>query len=130
MGKEARRITNILTKFAEKTVREMGLYIHGELMEQTPVDTGWAMNNWIASLGNPFTDTVGSPDNNNSSAAMSSLEEIFRFNLMSGRAIFLSNNVPYIEELNAGSSSQAPEGFVEKIVQKANTKFEGKSIKK
>lgn len=76
---------------------------------RTPVDTGLARGNWIISLDAPV-DIIVEPDPNGQLTvdnALAMLENIRPF-----QNIFFQNNVPYIEFLELGSSSQAPGGMV------------------
>jgi hypothetical protein len=100
-----------------KSVVSLALDIHGELVESTPVDTGWARANWIPSVGTPVADVAGNPGSANKSAADAGAAEVLRSNGKS--PIYITNNVPYIGRLNDGSSAQAPKGFVQKSIEKA-----------
>ncbi len=85
----------------------------------TPVDSGWARANWLASIGAPVTETAGSED------AVSSAETAQREGLVAvatyagPEPVYVSNNVPYIARLNDGWSKQAPSRFVDRAVAKA-----------
>lgn len=83
----------------------------------TPVDTGRARGNWQVSVGNP----IMSPRERLDRTGQSTIQEgIGRAqSRRQGQDIHICNNVPYIGMLNAGSSSQAPAGFVELAVQAA-----------
>lgn len=119
MGKETFRIMNILTKDIDTAIKNIAFGIDGDLKEETPVDTGWAMNNWIAQGGMPFAGTLGSnEDVDFTTANLLSAIEIMKYNVKGGQPLFITNNVPYIVELNAGSSKKAPAGFVEAIIQR------------
>lgn len=119
MSKEAKRIINLLEKTSEKAARKLVIDIHRELVKETPVDTGWAMNNWFPSIGNPITETAGDPENvGTASAKMAAgLIAVLRWKFDQGVA-WVCNNVKYIEKLNAGHSRKAPAGFVESVIQK------------
>lgn len=111
-----------LFEVLSKDAAQVMIDIQRGLMEETPVDTGWAQNNWIASLGVPVKEVQGSPDN------ITPPEHgivIFSKWKIKGPA-YIRNNVPYITELNEGSSQQAPSGYVddiiETVIQRANNK--------
>ena len=86
----------------------------------TPVDTGRARANWIVSIGKAssadadYTPTEGGRSANEGPAGNQALDqgraEIARYRLGQG-GIFINNNVSYIGELDAGSSSQATAGM-------------------
>lgn len=90
----------------------------------TPVDTGWARANWVAGIGASLTDTVGTREEaevsgaNNAVSEASVLKVAATYSVKQG-AVFISNNVPYIAKLNAGSSPQAGEGFVQRAALRA-----------
>lgn len=99
----------------EATV-SLALGVHGRLVEGTPVDTGWARSNWLPSVGVPRGEAVGEPGSLDNSAAGFGQSEVAGWKIADG-PIYITNNVPYIRNLNAGSSKQAPSGFVESAVQ-------------
>lgn len=94
----------------------------------TPVDKGRARSNWLVELDAPRRDTIepyvpgegGNTGGANASAALAQGGAVIGgYNGDHNTAIVISNNLPYIGPLNAGSSRQAPAGFVEKAVQAA-----------
>lgn len=95
-----------------KTVRE-------RIAERTPKLTGRAAGSWNASVGTPnysyqpetFNDVSGSVD-----AGQVNLE-----NFKLGDRAYVSNGIPYISDLNNGSSRKAPAGFVEASVQEVHS---------
>jgi hypothetical protein len=127
--RQANRIFKSIVSVTSKEARGMALDIHKGLVEQTPVDTGWARANWIPSVSRPVNKPAGSPENVDvaTSAAESGAVEVAGWTLDKG-PIFISNNVPYISPLNNGSSSQAPAGFVEKTVQEEVEKRKRKKL--
>ena len=116
MGKETDRVIKLMDNWSEKKCRALIISIHGEFVEQTPVDTGWAMNNWMPSVNIPISATVGSYDQNDPAQMLGGLAAILTWRFEDGPA-WIANNVPYISRLNAGHSGQAPAGFVDKIIQ-------------
>lgn len=117
-----RRVLNELERFVERLVRKITLDITGNLIESTPVETGWARANWLPSLGEPETKPDGVREvgrvSTGKQAAGLAAAAAFRFS--DGR-VFIANNVPYILRLNEGSSNQAPAGFIQQAVAKALT---------
>lgn len=112
----AKRIIVDLLDFTKKQAVQLALSIHGRLVEETPKDTGWAASNWVPQIGSRFASVVGTPQSIDSSQQATGVAQLMRWNLNRGPA-FISNNVEYIQVLNAGHSSQAPAMFVEKIIQ-------------
>lgn len=92
--------------------------INQAVVSATPVDTGRARANWQASLGAPITSELDAVDPGGGSTIARNNTVIAGHD--EGQEIHLTNNLPYIEQLNAGSSSQAPEMFVEKAVQEGS----------
>lgn len=79
------------------------------IVQRNPVDTGRSRSNWQAGLS---TDELVYPDLRLDAGevitkAASSLEGLTPFSV-----IYLWNNINYIEFLEGGHSTQAPEGFV------------------
>lgn len=92
-----------------------------ELVEATPVDTGFARSNWIPTTGAPFPDIVGSREAVDTSVQQSALAALGGYQLKDGD-LYIANNTPYIGDLNAGSSPEASSGFVEAAVDEAVTR--------
>ncbi len=89
----------------------------------TPVDTGWATNNWWFSEGQP----ANSPDTPSGDVATSKARidqdtETITSITVNGQPLHITNNVPYIGILNGGSSMQTPSGYVERAILTAGIK--------
>ena len=94
-----------------KEARALGINLLNGLTRVTPVDTGRARGNWFVSLDRP-NRTV----DDFRKARQAITDGIATINdVVNGkfRTIVLSNNLPYIERLNDGYSTQAPKKFVE-----------------
>ena len=110
MSKQAKSIAEQLRKQTENAVKDVVLGIDEKLRRYTPVGTGHARENWIPSVGAPFTgEASGQGEHDRGVAA------VVAYKLEDGPA-FESNNVPYIMKLNDGSSDQRPAGFVEQAI--------------
>ena len=93
-------------KKVERTVRAVKLELFRSVILDTPVDTGRARGNWQATLNSPATEEI---ENESMSVALAGVAaNLGKINDVS----FLANNLPYIEELEDGSSKQAPAGMV------------------
>jgi hypothetical protein len=86
----------------------------------TPEDTGWAKSNWIPGVGSsPPTTPVGSKESVTYAARDAGLASLQGFQIYNGSRIFIVNNVPYVADLNNGSSKQVASGFVKRALLKA-----------
>lgn len=105
------------------------------LVLKTPVDKGDARSNWRVSIGNQTFARIpayapgrhlGLGERANANAAIAigfaKIEQLRpgRGNPL-GSALYITNNVPYIERLNAGYSKQAPPGYINDCVSKAKS---------
>lgn len=122
----------------ETRMRALGERIHrnfGTLVKQvadatqeyvinaTPVKSGRARNGWRVGVNNADDsppDMTGPFDPSGNTRIDANRSIINAAPLQSN--FILSNNVPYIGELNNGTSQQAPEGFVEKATAIAREK--------
>jgi hypothetical protein len=114
----------------ELLVKEMVLEINAQLIETTPVKTGWARANWIPSVGRPYgEDPVGEPEDIGAAqlAQDQGQAQIAGYRINQG-PLFIVNNVPYIERLNDGSSTQAPSGFVDAAVDAGIRLLDGREL--
>lgn len=122
-SRRVRVVARDLQAFTERTVQRLALNVNAELVEATPVDTGWARANWVPNIGVPFEGTAGTRaeaeagliDTGSREAGLAAVATSYRL----GPEIHQTNNVPYIELLNAGSSRQAPAGFVQAAILRA-----------
>ncbi len=94
-----------------KAVRSLALAINQTVILSTPVKTGHARANWQVSLAAPIDKELDAEDKSGTSTIVKNKAVILT---RPPRVdIILSNNVPYINELNRGSSAQAPASFVQ-----------------
>ena len=108
-------IDSELVSTVNQLSRIQGLDTVNELKATTPVDTGRARNSWVlTSDPNNFVDAEGGyPGIGGYPLPPVSTTKI--------ETLFITNGTPYIEDLNRGSSKQAPARFVENTVLKAYT---------
>lgn len=115
-----------VAKGADDLTRQVAIAADQAVVSSTPVDTGRARSNWIASIGAPSSDVIeahapgkdGSTEAENTQAATNQAEAVIS-GYRAGEEIHISNNLPYIQALNDGSSAQAPANFIETAVQEA-----------
>ena len=129
MGKQTKFVMNALGKSIDSVVKKITLDVTANLIGTTPVDTGWARANWIPTIGAPVIEDLSGVDTKGdkiSRVSEASAKQgagntsVLKYTLKSGDT-FVTNNVPYIRDLNDGSSEQAPSGFVQLAIQKALT---------
>lgn len=106
---------------------DAALAVLGDLVEHTPADTGLHISNWRVYLGRPGTagpfrpfvpGKHGSTGRANRMAALALARVVLR-GATPGVPIFISNQGPAIQSLNAGWSNQEPAGFVERAMLKS-----------
>jgi hypothetical protein len=115
-GKEVLKIESLMNDAILAEAKRLVLGIHGRLRTETPIDTGWAISNWLLAIGRSFEQPVGSKEKVDVSTADASRQTILAWNFSDG-PVHNTNNVPYINDLNSGTSRQAPPGFVDAIIQ-------------
>ncbi len=87
----------------EVVTRKIGMDAWTGVTRKTPVDTGRARANW--NIG------VGVVDSSTSDATSQSVPTLRKGDGVN--ALYITNNLPYIESLERGDSTQAPNGMVE-----------------
>lgn len=119
------QIASDIPERADKVVRKTVLAVDQALVLSTPVDKGRARSNWIAALDQATDDTVdayvegdgGSTAGANATAAMAQAAGVAAdYDGDLHNEVHVTNNLPYIEVLNDGSSAQAPADFVGEAV--------------
>lgn len=112
-GEFARRLQirgDEIVQNTERAVRAAAIAADRAIVLSTPVDTGRARANWIASVGAPEELITGQLDPSGADAMAQAQSVIERWQLGRG-PIFLSNSLPYIQRLDDGYSQQAPTGM-------------------
>jgi hypothetical protein len=119
-----------LARFTRGEIVALALNVDANLRESpplgTPVDTGWARANWVPSVGKAF---IADSDKRDPTAAdiagrmqeqQQGLNAVLSWQPADG-PIFVTNNVPYIQALNAGHghAPQSPPGFVQNAMELA-----------
>lgn len=107
-----------LVKGQSRIIGKYAIRLMNEIIRDTPVDTGHAQSNWIASFKTPFSSVIGSKARVNRGYQSASRARLGRYNILTSGPIFISNNVAYIVRLNQGYSKQAPAGFVEAAIER------------
>lgn len=117
------RLADNLPAIAHDIKKEFVVELAEDLAYATPVDTSAALSNWRLSINEPLRRFI---DAHNpgvfGSTAVASIQEtvaLARITAGMGKAgqlYWLSNNAPYIIDLNNGSSKQAPVLFIQKTI--------------
>ena len=126
-------MADVVMAVAEGFVRDLAAAIHADIVVGTPVKTGRAMGSWAASLVDPASlliqEGLGTPDRSANAAEASARAVrtgqavIRRFKLAGNRIIIIANPVPYMQDLEVGSSRQAPHGVAARAIQSVMTRF-------
>jgi hypothetical protein len=126
--RQIRAVVRALEGVAERVVAKIVLDVTANLIETTPVDTGWARANWVPAIGAAYaadlrgvSPTIGAISGADVLQVAGQTAVATGYRIGQG-SVFVSNNVPYITRLNDGSSSQAPAGFVQRAIAKAVTR--------
>lgn len=117
MAAQADKLGADLLKTIGKAVKALEFELVANLVEATPVDTGWARANWIGSVGEPTDAVDGAPSAKGEATTAGALQKsgqaaVLAYTVAQGD-VWVSNNVPYINRLDLGTSTQAPAGFIE-----------------
>jgi hypothetical protein len=122
-----------LTKFArkiqvapQKVVKKVAFQLFRRIIEKTPVDTGRARASWNIAIGsiNPSIAPDGQHQKNPSALAAKATTVLAGYGA-DGRlpAVWISNNLPYIGELENGHSQQAPAGMLKLSIMEEEAAF-------
>lgn len=119
-----KRISADISDFTERETIRYILTLRNQLISDapigTPVDTGWAANNWWYSDSGPATGSA-SDVNTAKQRQDNDTQSIANFKL-NGQTVHITNNVPYIGRLNNGYSKKTPAGFVDRAILTAGIK--------
>lgn len=95
------------------------------IVYKNPVRTGRSRGNWQVTIGSPATGQLDITDKDGRATIAKGLAAIQH--LPPYQIVWISNNVDYIEDLEAGTASpkQAPHGMVEVTVAELRMMFKG-----
>jgi len=108
-----------VTDEVEAIVRQIEGSTGTEVLADSPVDTGFFRSNWNKSFGSPNGSVRGSRDPNRTYGHRGFGGT---WTIANGN-IFFANGVDYAIYLDAGSSSQAPQGVTEPVATRINARF-------
>lgn len=136
----AKRIDRIAVRVegnVERAVKDCAGAVLRSVVENTPVDTGYARSNWTPELDRAFEGLFparvpgekGSTAEENAAATIEAGKPtIEAFEIAANREIHITNNAPHIQPLNDGHSKQAPAGFVQMAVMEGLATVRGAKI--
>jgi len=100
-----------LTYTVNQIARVQAIDTVAKLKERTPVDTGRAKNSWVLSKNkNKFLDAKGGYTASVGGPGLGPVSD------SKIETLYATNGTPYIEDLNRGTSQQAPARFVEATI--------------
>lgn len=108
-GSDMRSATKRIEDAHNKIARAATLDFFSGTIKDTPVDTGRARGGWTTGVG---TEPAASPERLDTSGSAATSEVVAKTPQGAGQEVFMINSLPYIEELENGSSQQAPSGMV------------------
>ncbi len=118
-----------LDRFLEQTgidfvtfQKKVSFDIFRGVVQKTPVDTGWAQNNWNISVGSVDLTVTPKPEGSGSPGGFDALRKMEDVDIdRVGEIVYISNNLGYITYLEQGSSDRAPNGMVRVTVAEVET---------
>lgn len=112
-----------LINVVEKVVTRITTSVTDNLIETTPVATFWARSNWLPSISSPIEEDLRAFSGEDraqyvadAAAKQASGKSAIQGYQLSMGSTFITNNVHYIEDLNNGTSTQAPRAFVQSSI--------------
>lgn len=120
--KDDLKINDILELEVNKVARATTINILNGVVLSTPVDTGRARGNWQTSVSSPIESQRDKLDKSGGSTISEGTTFVQSRSKAKYPVFWISNNLPYIEELNRGTSDQAPAKFVESVIKRVANK--------
>ena len=108
-------------KVLSQLTRRATFSVMGDVVAGSPVRTGRFRASWFVGVGQPVR-AVAPPRQQPAGAAAESLARLveIRPETVTGfDPVYITNNLPYASRLAAGSSTQAPNGWVDQAVSRA-----------
>ena len=128
-----------LARFIKKTelkadvvVRKVALQLYSGITKKTPVDTGRARANWNMNIGSidysvddpeQYGESTGKHKGNSAAPASPRAKQLKLDKGDGEKVIYITNNLPYIGELENGHSTQAPRGMVSLTLNEVRSQF-------
>jgi hypothetical protein len=116
-----RRIGRNVQENASKVVRAAAVTADQVVVVSTPVDTGRARSNWLVGVDAAPAGTREPADKSGQAALDDGRRAIGTFDAAKNSSIHIVNNLDYIQELDRGSSAQAPNGMTARAIAAARS---------
>lgn len=121
-----RKASKAVLTNSDNLVKEIATAIVTIVVNDTPVDIGTAKSNWLVAIDSTpsgiqsayVPGKKGSTELDNINLALAHAETVIA-SYSGSQEIHITNNLDYIDDLNSGSSSQAPPGYVQDAVLEA-----------
>lgn len=107
-------------------VRAVASRLFENIVRRTPVDTGWARANWVASIDEKIETGPGKAPEGVTGIEPADFNKVIDTG-EAGNIFWLQNGVPYIHALEYGHSQQAPTGMVRVSVAEAFAFFKAEA---
>jgi hypothetical protein len=121
--------TENVKKATEQMMSDLATNIYKDIIDNSPVDTGFSRANWNVSLGEPDYEVhVGDMDTHSEEDSFDAPEVPTIPANPDLKDIWIANGVPYIGLLEEGESDQAPQGFVATAIERETAKAESGSV--
>lgn len=121
LARRMKDLANTVEANGPKLVTAIVTNLGPTLIYSTPVDTSRARINWQPSIGSvpsdvlfPYPDKPPAADYGGKTAVSNILSLANKFK--GGTYFAITNNLDYIQDLNNGTSAQAPAAFVEQSI--------------
>jgi hypothetical protein len=117
------KLADSLPAIANDIAKAYVVELAADLADATPVDTSTALSNWQVSINTPARDFIDAHNYGAfGSTAFVSIMDTYQLAKIAaepglpGQSYWLSNNTPYIIDLNEGTSRQAPAMFIQQTI--------------
>ena len=105
---------------SENAIKAAIVGLCGDIISDTPVDTGRLKNNWFSSVGVASTETT----EQTADAARARLEAAVSQGYKLDKVFYFTNNLPYAYRIEfEGWSKKAPQGMVRRNIVRWNAYF-------
>tara|TARA_R110000851_G_scaffold12997_5_gene44699 strand:- start:9680 stop:10075 length:396 start_codon:yes stop_codon:yes gene_type:complete len=103
-------LASVIANITSEAIRRTEAEVAERIIRRTPVQTGTARGNWNSSLNSPDRSINNTADRNGSRQTRKAKVVLQKAEL--NDTFYLTNALPYVSELERGSSTQAPQGMV------------------